>query len=166
MPSWIQEKQTKKQSERSKPAKKQQREQERKSQLQKTAMVSGCREDIDEKYTWTKNQDQGLTTAANAHHSQSRPTVAKAKPPVPGITAFLHTSVNSNLARICTNTSWRKTLMNLIFPLVLDHEALQSPVRVGELCMTSMDQERKCQHQPTTSNQILHQKPTHPTLAC
>ena len=51
MPSWIQEKQTKKQSERSKPAKKQQREQERKSQLQKIAMVSGFREDIDEKYT-------------------------------------------------------------------------------------------------------------------
>ncbi len=50
-------------------------------------MVSGCREDIDEEYTWTKNQDQGLT---NAHQSQSRPTVAKAKPPVPGITALDH----------------------------------------------------------------------------
>lgn len=99
MPGWIQEKQTTKQSERSKPAKKQQREQERKSQLQKIAMVSGCPEDIDEKYTWTKNEDQGLTTAANAHHSQSRPTVAKAKPPVPGITAFLHTSEFKS----CTN---------------------------------------------------------------
>ena len=101
MPSWIQEKQTKKQSERSKPAKKQQREQEEKITIAENCnglWLSGG-------YWWKvtpelKIKTKGLTTAANAHHSQSRPTVAKAKPPVPGITAFLHTQCE---LKSCTN---------------------------------------------------------------
>ena len=102
MPGWIQEKQTTKQSERSKPAKKQQREQERKSQLQKIAMVSGCRRILMKSTPELKIKTKGWPMppmpplSIQADRSEGQTASARDH-------SLLHTSVNSNLARICTN---------------------------------------------------------------